>query len=376
MNQGGPYAPQAPYNGGQEQYHQQQQQPGGWGKPPPNQFNGYQGGDAKMALAPEGYQGQRFEPSKPKFHDIPFAILFFLVFGGYVAVSVISLRGFSTKAGNSISTSSGLGSTLNGQTALILMFSMGVALVLSVLYIFLVRTFPKFILEATLILSVLTSIAYCIYLWIKGQTAGAIVATIFAVIGILAYWFMRKRIPLAKLILISVIRAADHFKSTYVVALSFLVVQTAWSVWVAWTLVAVYQRFSPNGEGAGSSASSGSVTGLIVLVGVAYYWTSELIKAIAYCSVSGVFGVWYYNQGPDPKHVALSSLRRSLTYSFGSLCFGSLILAILDIIRATLQMVQNQQAQDGDMIGFAIACVAGCLIGCIDWLVTFFNRLA
>lgn len=375
MNQGQPYAPQAPYNGGQQQqayYQQGAQQPGG----APAPYGGYQGADAKMALAPDGFQGQRFEPAKPKWHDIPFAILFILVFGGYVAVSVISLRGFSTSASNTVSTAGGLGQTLNGQTAVILMFSMAVSLVLSILYIFLVRTFPKIILEATLLLAVLTSVAYCVYLWIKGQTAGAIVATIFAVFGIIAYFFMRKRIPLAKLILISVIRAAEHYKSTYVVALSFLVVQTAWSVWVSWTLVAVYQRFSPNGQSSGSSSGSGAVTGLIVLVGVAYYWTSELIKAVAYCSVSGIFGVWYYNQGPDPKHVALSSLRRSLTYSFGSLCFGSLILAILDIIRAIIQIIQNQQAQDGDMIGFAIACVAGCLIGCIDWLVTFFNRLA
>lgn len=181
---------------------------------------------------------------------------------------------------------------------------------------------------------------------------------------------------MAKIILISVIRAADHYKSTYVLALSFLVIQTAFSVWSAWTLVAVYQRFSPSGEAAGSSASSATVTGLVVLVIFAYYWTSELIKAIAYTSVSGIFGVWYYNQGPDPRHVAMSSLRRCLTYSFGSLCFGSLILAILDIIRAIVYQVQQQQAQEGDMIGFAIACVAGCIIGCIDWLITFFNRLA
>jgi hypothetical protein len=28
------------------------------------------------------------------------------------------------------------------------------------------------------------------------------------------------------------------------------------------------------------------------------------------------------------------------------------------------------------MVGAALACVAGCLVGCIDWAITFFNRLA
>jgi hypothetical protein len=156
--------------------------------------------------------------------------------------------------------------------------------------------------------------------------------TIFAVLAIVSYWFMRKRIPLAKIILVSIIRAANQYKSVYVFALFFLIVQTAWSVWTAWTLVAVYQRFTPGAQAAGSSASSAAVTGLIVLVVFAYYWTSELIKAVAYTTAAGIYGTWYYC-ATKPAQAAMSSLKRSLTYSFGSLCFGSLILALLDIIR-------------------------------------------
>ena len=162
MNQSGPYNQQAPYNGGnQQQYYQQTQQPGGWNGQQQQMQQPYQGNDAKMGLAPNGYEGERFAPQKPKFNDIIFAILFILVFGGYVAVSVISLRGFSARSAASISAGgTGIGATLNGQTAVILMFCAGVSLLLSILYIFLVRTFPKFILEATLILSVLTTVAY------------------------------------------------------------------------------------------------------------------------------------------------------------------------------------------------------------------------
>ena len=94
-----------------------------------------------------------------------------LVFGGFVATSVIALRGFSAKASDTISTSGGLATTLNGQTAVILMFSAAIALVLSLFYIFLVRTFTKIILEVSLALSVITSVAYCVYLWVKGVSA-------------------------------------------------------------------------------------------------------------------------------------------------------------------------------------------------------------
>lgn len=79
-----------------------------------------------------------------------------------MAVSVISIRGFSLRSSGTITAggNAGLGAALNGQTAVVLLFCAGVSLVLSVLYILLVRAFPKFILEATLILSVLTTVAY------------------------------------------------------------------------------------------------------------------------------------------------------------------------------------------------------------------------
>ena len=130
------------------------------------------------------------------------------------------------------------------------------------------------------------------YLWVKGQTSGAIVATIFAVLAIVSYFFMRKRIPLAKLMLKAIIRASNEYKSTYVIALIGTLVQTAVSVWFSWTVVAIYVRFSPDGVGRGSSASSGAVTGLIVFTAFAYYWTSEMVKAVAFTTVSGVYGVW------------------------------------------------------------------------------------
>jgi hypothetical protein len=81
--------------------------------------------------------------------------------------------------------------------------------------------------------------------------------------------------------------------------------------------------------------------------------------------MSGVFGSWYYSSS-RVKHASRSSFRRAITYSFGSLCFGSLILAILDILRAIVNVIQQQQAAEGDMVGMALSCVAGCcLVRCL-----------
>ena len=241
-----------------------------------------------------------------------------------------------------------------------------------------VRFMTTIILEVTLALSVLVNIAYCILLWVRGFTSAAIIFTIFAVFSIVAYFFMRKRIPLAKLMLKTIIRASDQYPSAYVVAMLGLIFQTAFSIWWAYTLVATYQRFEPGTRASGSSASSGTVTGLVVFLVFAWYYLSEVFKNIAFVTVAGIYGAWYYAPptGEKVKHAALSSFKRATTYSLGSIAFGSLIVALLDILRAVLSVVQSTQASEGDMVGAILACVAGCCVGCVDSLVQYFNRYA
>lgn len=64
----GGYGAYPPPQGGQQQaYYEQQNAPGGYAPQQPQY-----GGDNKqgMALAPNGFQGERFEPAKPKFRDV------------------------------------------------------------------------------------------------------------------------------------------------------------------------------------------------------------------------------------------------------------------------------------------------------------------
>ncbi|SNX81311.1 probable Protein PNS1 [Melanopsichium pennsylvanicum] len=371
MNQPGSYGPgtfSGQPNGAQDQYYNSQ-------PPPLTQQHQYYGNDYKAPLKPEGFQGERLSP-KPKLHDPIFLILFLLVFGGFIALSVICLRDYSSSNINaSIGQANVAGSTLNGHTAIMFMICCALASVLSFVYIFLVRTFPKFILEATLLLTTLSNVAFCVYLWVRANTAAAIIFTVFAVISVIAYFFMRKRIPLAKLLLVTIIHTAEQYKSVYVVALGALIVETAFSAWTSWVVVATYQRFEPSGQASGSSAGNSSVIGLMVFIVFAYYWISEVIKNVAFTTVAGIFGTAYYNLN-KVSHAAWGAFKRSMTYSLGSICFGSLIVALLDLLRAFFNLLQNQTASDGDLVGTILACVASCCVACIRGLVDYFNRYA
>lgn len=296
------------------------------------------------------------------------------MFGGFVGLSVYVLRDYSISnvQGGAGGATGGLSGTLNQHTAILLTFSCAVALVFSVLYLVLVRVATRFILELTLILSVIFNVAYCIYLWTQKFYSAAIIFTIFAVLSIISYFFLRSRIPLTRLLLKTVIDATKDHPSVYFWALLGLLVQTLFSIWTSWTLIAVYQRFSPSGAASrtGGNTGSGAVTGLVVFVAFDFYWTSELIKAVFFTTVSGVFGVWYYSMpGEKQRGVSFKSFGRASTYSLGSLAFGSLIIAILDLLRGLLSAVQSSEGAEGDMVGAAIACVVGCLLDCIRWAV-------
>lgn len=76
-----------------------------------------------------------------------------------------------------------------------------------------VRAFTKIILELTLLLSVLLSVGYAIYLWIQLYYSGAIIFTIFAIISVIAYFPMRRRIPFSRELLLFVLKIASEFQS-------------------------------------------------------------------------------------------------------------------------------------------------------------------
>lgn len=78
--------------------------------------------------------------------------------------------------------------------------------------------------------------------------SGAIIFLVIAIISVVCYWSMRKRIPLAKLLLQTTIDVTKHHPSVYFVVFIGLLVQAALSVWFSFTVVAVYVKWTPGSE--------------------------------------------------------------------------------------------------------------------------------
>jgi Plasma-membrane choline transporter len=61
---------------------------------------------------------------------------------------------------------------------------------------------------------------------------------------------------------------------------------------------------------------------------------------------------------------------RTMTTSFGSVCFGSLLVAILQALRA---LANAAQANDD---GGCCVCILECILGCLASLMEYFNKWA
>lgn len=357
------YAPPPPKTQ-EAQYYQQSEAAGG---------QGYNAPPQKGELI-EG----KFDDVKPKWNDLIFALIFLAQLGAFIAIAVISLRALPASESTGGLGSVGNSTTINASIGWLLAIIAGAGFVFSGILLFIVKTFTKIILEICLVLSLITTIGYAIYMYTQRYWSGAIIWTIFAVFAILAYPGMRRRIPLSRQLLLYVIRVAKIHPSVYAIALFGAFLTAAYSAFWGIAVAGIYQKWEPNAAGSGTSGgtpSYGAVTGLMVFAVFNLYYTTQFITNLFLTTEAGIFGAYYYG-GADAKKVAWGAFKRASTYSFGSIAFGSLIVALLDLLRAILHVIQSYESQEGNIFGMIVACIAQCCIGCIAWAVEFFNRYA
>ena len=103
------------------------------------------------------------------------------------------------------------------------------------------------------------------------------------------------------------------------------------------------------------------------------FWVSQLTASVVHTITSGTVATWYF-AGPlrVPHSPTQSSAKRCLTTSFGSLCFGSLIEAILAVIRSILSRLERKR----DGAEHFLLMIAECLVQCLENLVEYFNLYA
>ena len=91
-------------------------------------------------------------------------------------------------------------------------------------------------------------------------------------------------------------------------------------------------------------------------------------------TVSGVVGTWWFapHEAASFWSPAISdSLGRATSYSFGSICFGSLLVAIIQVLH---QMVH--EARRSNQSNSLLLCLLECIVACLERMAQYFNKFA
>lgn len=145
-----------------------------------------------------------------------------------------------------------------------------------------------------------------------------------------------------------------------------LIAQTAFSFLFMFTVIGIYQAWYS------SSSNNSQLNCAMVFLVFSFYWTSQVITYVAHVTLAGIFATIYFlNDGV--KHPVWGSAKRALTTSFGSICFGALLIAIINVVRYFLAVARANT--DNACCAFLI-CIIQCIVNCFAGLFVSFLFLA
>jgi len=229
---------------------------------------------------------------------------------------------------------------------------------------------------ASILIKTALIFTFCLYgLWAAyGFYIGNI---IIGVIGIFFFllmgcyvWAVWSRIPFATANLVTALTAVKANLGLSIIAYFFAVLSLAW--YLLWALVFVGIWVSTTCDMQTQICQGEPNGGYLFLLFLSFFFTTQVIQNCVHVTVAGTVGTWWFTPSEAScccSGAVIGSWFRAMTTSFGSICFGSLLVAILQALR---QLVNT--LRDGD--NGILICIADCILGCLESILEYFNKWA
>uniref|UniRef100_A0A3B5AVP6 Choline transporter-like protein n=1 Tax=Stegastes partitus TaxID=144197 RepID=A0A3B5AVP6_9TELE len=111
----------------------------------------------------------------------------------------------------------------------------------------------------------------------------------------------------------------------------------------------------------------------------AFLWLVNFTIALGQCTLAGAFASYYWAlKKPDdiPACPLYSSFSRAIRYHTGSLAFGSLILAVVQMVRIVLEYLDHKLKGSQNACARFLLCCLKCCFWCLERFIKFINRNA
>jgi len=246
-----------------------------------------------------------------------------------------------------------------------------VATVLSGVTMQILMCIPGILIKAAVIFNVIVSLMVAVYGFMSGSMIIGIIGLIFFALMLCYAKIIWSRIPFATANLKTGCTAVRANCGVTLFAYIFTALSIGWVV--MWSLaVAGIKDTALNcvADENGNEACKPSY-GILFVLFVSYFFTNQVLMNCVHVTVAGVVGSWWFNpkQSGFCGSAVCGSFVRTMTTSFGSICFGSLLVAIIQAVRQLTEM-----ARQNDEIGNALACCIDCILGILESLLEYFNK--
>lgn len=231
---------------------------------------------------------------------------------------------------------------------------------------------------------------------------------VFAAISAFFWWLMRRHIPFAAANLSIASKAIAKACGTILFAYLTIALTLVWvTVWGVAALGAVVSIVNPDFANTSSTADrsaeidmlqvvrggpslsytndddngapaydgpGGALYGVAFLLLISFYWGIQVLRNTLHVVTAGTVGTWWATSSAgDP---TCGSVRRACTTSFGSIALGSLIIAIIQAIRAFAEGARNGARRRGNLAAVCCAAFAVCLIRMLEDIMRYFTAYA
>jgi len=162
----------------------------------------------------------------------------------------------------------------------------------------------------------------------------------------------------------TVVEFVQLFPAAVYYSLASIVVQAVWILLWVIAVASLTSRFDHDKSGQNTQG----VAYFFLLI--SFYWTSQVIKNVVHVTTAGTFATWYFLYPSNmPENPTKAAFKRATTTSFGSICLGSLIIAI---VKAMRNMAEQGRRSDNNIA----RCLCLCILQCLENLIQFFNQYA
>lgn len=324
----------------------------------------------------------RGEKQPPLFNrDWPFGAVFHIQFIAVITLGCIHANNFIKTQQNKQFESDDFNFM---RVILPVLISAGIAIPLILLAFIILTRMGKSFIQCSIWTSAIVSFMLGVIALSNGVLPLGIFGLFSALIGCCYACAVKDRIPFAAANLNAGVSSIKSNSSVILVSVFLGVVLSGWiTLWII-SLVGVMDLKEVCDENNGGDESDCDLQfqngGLSILWALFLFWTQQVFKNLIHTSVAGIVGTWYFDPTDASSFCSSAvsgSLFRSLTHSFGSICFGSLCVAILQTLDFIVQSLRSQRRNGEQNAGAALLlCCLDCLLSLLQGIMEYFNKWA